>query len=191
MRMYHIDDMRTLRVDLEHKDDGVFAYVQAFGDGASRRWGRWVSNSCHVQQFFPQSAIFTVIRFYTVRNSFHIQEFFPQSAILFSFSNCYVTCMVTHVLLCVCTAIRYVHYVVPKPLVLHTVSHMWYAFCLVHHVPWLRIWICPYIVTADMDKTIHSIMLWPRNVEQIVVCNQSDTAFIMNMKGQVRSCGRG
>eukprot|EP00041_Stephanoeca_diplocostata_P023801 m.592164 g.592164 ORF g.592164 m.592164 type:complete len:589 (+) comp22389_c0_seq24:225-1991(+) len=38
---------------------------------------------------------------------------------------------------------------------------------------------------GDMDKTIHSIMLWPRNVEQVVVCNQSDTAFIMNMKGQI------
>ena len=38
---------------------------------------------------------------------------------------------------------------------------------------------------AAAEITINSIQLWPRNVEQFIVCDKSNTACIMNMQGQV------
>eukprot|EP00037_Helgoeca_nana_P019760 m.193875 g.193875 ORF g.193875 m.193875 type:complete len:510 (-) comp24991_c0_seq2:2537-4066(-) len=35
------------------------------------------------------------------------------------------------------------------------------------------------------DITVHTLLLWPRNVEQVIVGNQSGTLYIINMKGQV------
>eukprot|EP01121_Diplochlamys_sp_Union-15-3_P001863 TRINITY_DN11617_c0_g1_i1.p1 TRINITY_DN11617_c0_g1~~TRINITY_DN11617_c0_g1_i1.p1 ORF type:complete len:489 (+),score=92.88 TRINITY_DN11617_c0_g1_i1:140-1468(+) len=36
-----------------------------------------------------------------------------------------------------------------------------------------------------LDTTINQIVLMPRNVEQLVVCNRSNTLYIMNLNGQV------
>ena len=35
------------------------------------------------------------------------------------------------------------------------------------------------------EVTINRVMVWPRNVEQFIICNRSNTACIMNAKGQV------
>ena len=39
---------------------------------------------------------------------------------------------------------------------------------------------------SKLDTTINSIKTMPRNQEQILVCNRSNTAYIVNLQGGVR-----
>ena len=41
---------------------------------------------------------------------------------------------------------------------------------------------------TEMDVTIHSIHLLPKQLDQFIMCNKSNTIAIMNMQGQVSSC---
>jgi len=43
----------------------------------------------------------------------------------------------------------------------------------------------PQVLSGASEVSIHSVQLWPRNPEQIVVCNRSNTVMMMNMNGQV------
>jgi len=37
-----------------------------------------------------------------------------------------------------------------------------------------------------MELPIQSIMAMPRNAEQLIVCNKSNTIYLINLNGQVR-----
>jgi WD40 repeat-containing protein SMU1 len=39
--------------------------------------------------------------------------------------------------------------------------------------------------SAAGELSINSVMLFPQNVEQIVVCNRSSTVYVMTLQGQV------
>lgn len=39
----------------------------------------------------------------------------------------------------------------------------------------------PQVLSGASEVSIHSVQLWPRNPEQIVVCNRSNTVMMMNM----------
>eukprot|EP00038_Savillea_parva_P028250 m.63996 g.63996 ORF g.63996 m.63996 type:complete len:515 (-) comp8193_c1_seq2:294-1838(-) len=43
----------------------------------------------------------------------------------------------------------------------------------------------PSVGDSAADITVNALMLWPRNVEQVIVGCQSNTLFIINIKGQV------
>ena len=43
----------------------------------------------------------------------------------------------------------------------------------------------PSVMGSVAEVTINSIQLWPRNVDQFIVCDRSNTACVMNMQGQV------
>ena len=43
----------------------------------------------------------------------------------------------------------------------------------------------PNMGAGAQEVTINRVIVWPRNVEQFIVCNRSNTACIMNAKGQV------
>jgi WD40 repeat-containing protein SMU1 len=56
---------------------------------------------------------------------------------------------------------------------------------------WLKVWNAKTTECTGTfglsvgDITVHTLLLWPRNVEQVIVGNQSGTLYIINMKGQV------